>query len=239
MDIESCKEWLTTRLVPYHQGVADLLLPGVSVKFKSKNTFNHSSSLENLCSQIDNCAIYPVCIFIDATDQELADCSTKLHNQSLQKVKFINKFQEIKYADVQYYSPKCGVLWAIVAQYDQYYSIFKGVDIYVAQETYNHAIGILTDEEVEQLDSYNIKITTAEDLYLMPYICYLSSENGTRSETEFYYKIKNCSLSGSLRKPCRFVAGTTSLCPACNKIAYTKYIIDGKCIACRAKPYKP
>jgi len=248
--------YLEKNRIPYHQDKlgylvtgksgSNIIIPGSIIKFKAKGTFYHRSSIDAFARLIDDIlrddevinSGFALLVFVyDADDTELQDCRKMFEKISSDQVTFINKVDKIPVRETNYYVTNCGPIWSFVSDYDEFFKLYAGKKIRMGEQTYNASIAIMTDEEIERLNRYDLVLTDEDELAGLDHICIIGKEGFSKKHNpvfEFVEKINYIPLPGGKRRPCRLVDRVTMICSDCDSIIYERF--KDECIACRNKP---
>jgi hypothetical protein len=198
-----------------------IILPGVVIKECSRKALDHSSGILRFANTAN------AILSVMPGDYKLhIQCCPEPPEGLLESVIngefYVNKDIDYK---CKYFIGNPGPLWTIVSDED----LRKLATIYTSRKTYNHAITIMTDAEVEMLA--NIIVIESDKLTKDDIIVHITAENYRSRDIyrEFTYMIKNIPLLGKKRYPCRIVEGITQLCTKCNHIIYCKYMKSHNC----------
>ncbi len=133
------------------------------------------------------------------------------------RVSIIDSIDKINIGEYYYVMRTSGAAWTFITMFDVYYPLFYNKIIYMTYETWKRTIVIMTDEEIECLQKFNINLV--EEIIDNINMCVIT-QNTFKERGLFNYTIKYTPLNGGNRMPCRIIDGLTTLCPECNKIVY-------------------
>lgn len=194
--MENCIKWLKSRDIPYYQKQARsagkryyIYIPGALIRIKGKSTFLHGSTLDRFIRQIEEMN-YSGDIYVlvhNATDSDLHRCKSEYELQSSRAVHFINRHEDIKPKKVPYYISRCGALYTLIVEHDKYYPYFQQGLILVEESVYRKVTALLTDEELDKLRSYNIKVVSCPGEETL---CHLRPRKTSKSPFDFTFTMQ-------------------------------------------------
>lgn len=212
-----------------------IFVPNAIIKIKNFQTIKSNMDIEHFIKQIYglynqyNKHIYILILDIDNTYKFEHFTHMFYYNINSMMASICESPELINISEYFYGIRNQGALWTLVSQFEYYYQIFRNKLIYTDINTYQRAIIIMNDNELELLNRYNINILP--EMIENENICYIT-QNTFKERDMFNYVIKYMPLVG-IRVPCRLIENITTICPQCSCIAFINNNTikkHGKCV---------
>ena len=205
-----------------------IMVPGSLIKIKNiqflSKGFN-SGDINSFIKQIDklivdfNMSIYVLLEGIEMCNPVIFEKFYQYFYQHINPatVILVDTVDKINVGEHHYVMRTSGAVWTFVTLFDTFYPLFLNKLIYITYETWKRSIVIMTDEEIELINKFNIMLV--EEIIDNNNMCVIT-QNTFKERGLFNYTIKYTPLNGGNRNPCRIIEGLTCICPQCNKIVY-------------------
>jgi hypothetical protein len=236
--INNIYDFLNKNKIPYSTNNQHnyINIPNGIIKYKSYASLQSSDILSTTIQQIKtlleqyDCDIYIIVLTNTNKYNDINETCTNItdnlyryfrnKNNPLNRLHFCKTPTEIlKYYNIygfNYCINKCGAVWTLISCYDIYFKIFKKYTILIEHNAYYRAIVVMTDDEIDILNTYSIKVVN--DIPKCN-VCMITKYNN-KCNTGIIYGITFTSLNGGSRKPLRLIEGLTTTCCKCNGIIY-------------------
>jgi len=241
------EQYLIKHDIPYKRNVKvyknktqtheiDFIIPGAIIEVKHRILKKHCIySIKSLLKQIARLKqLYKGIIYFYNRSDEMDDYTRSTFNEL--GVVCIKDLDDIKYDTYSYFTSETGIIKTMSSylnnDYDAFVHKFKD-NIYTTPNTYYRCIVIMTDDEIERLTKYNIKLVDSHKKLKNPVLINSRDNSFLHSFDIFNIRIKVLGLDNEVRNPTRLISGYTEICTECKELIIAKYVKDGVCKMCK------
>ncbi len=191
------------------------------IKIRQFSSLIHEDTIKKLITQINKINEKPVYIYIHDITNESNFMAVKNTIESncinVNVICNIDEYYSNEYSgEIRYGIIHTGAVWTLVSNHAEMYNIINGHFVLIPSTVYARAIVIMTDNEIELLNTYNINVIDGD---LDTEVCYITRDTYA-TRTKFIKRIDYVPLEGGNRIPMRVIEGVTDHCPNCNRLVY-------------------
>lgn len=239
---KSCEKYLIDRNIPYKKNITlskdkqfitefDLIIPGGIIEAKSgeyrlDHVLSDKKLLKQIAVQLKN---IPEDYVIYLLFEKELDHSVKTQYEIDDRIKVIQKIEDIKYVQLSYCVIDSGVLRSLASTSNKEYKTLLAMypEITTNRKTYNRCIVMMDEEEKKQFDQF--KIVFSEE---MPKRCILLHGRNVVFDlfNVFCIRFQYYGLKSDF--PLYELDSTSVKCDSCHKIYFIENILNDKCYKC-------
>ena len=227
-------EYLKAHMIPFntsHQKDNIIIIPKCVIKVKNYLTLRTEADVKHFIHQM-----YILYNTMGSLDQKLYillenivpetyDVFVQMFYSKIDaNVTLCSTYDQIILGEWSYAVRSTGQIFTMVSMFDTFYPIFSKHIIHITLSCYNHAIVVMTDEEIAMLNQYNFNFV--DEIISHPNVCYIT-KNTYKEKEKFTFPMDSVPLVGGTRKPCRVIDGVTMICPSCSNIVFVDSTPEG------------